>query len=162
MKVREVMTKNAIFCGPESTLEEASFLMQKHNCGFLPVVGDGGNLIGVVTDRDMCIALGARNRKPSDLRVRDVMPRKLFKCMEGDDVNSALKTLRDATIRRIPVVDRESVLVGVISIDDIVLNARELLLDKKVSYGAVANAYNAIRSRPLLANKAGVTVSFKY
>ncbi len=161
MKVREVMTKNAIFCGPESTLEQVSFLMQKNNCGFLPVVGDGGNVIGVVTDRDMCIALGTRNRKPSDVRVWDVMPRKLFTCMEGDDIHCALKTLREARVRRLPVVDRDSALAGVLSIDDIVLHAREQLVRKDISYADVENTYKAIRHRPTLANKAGVTVSFK-
>jgi CBS domain-containing protein len=134
MKVRDVMTKNASFCGPESTLEEASFLMRKNNCGFLPVVGDGGNVIGVVTDRDMCIALGTRYRKPSDIRVWDVMPRKLFTCMEGDDIHCALKTLREARIRRLPVIDRDSALVGVLSVDDIVLHAREQLVRKDISY----------------------------
>lgn len=148
MKVREVMTKQATFCGPESTLEEASFLMRKHNCGFLPVVGDGGNVIGVITDRDMCIALGTRNRKPSDLRVWDVMPHKLFTCMEGDDVHCALKTLAGARIRRLPVIDRDGALVGVLSIDDIVLQARDHLLRKDISYEDVENTYKAIRHRP--------------
>lgn len=153
MKVRDVMTKIATFCGPESTLEEASFLMRKNNCGFLPVVGDGGNVIGVLTDRDMCIALGTRNRKPSDVRVWDVMPRKLFTCLEGDDVHCALKTLRGARIRRLPVIDRDGALVGVLSIDDIVLHAREQLLRKDISYGDVENTYLAIRGRPALASK---------
>ena len=161
MKVREVMTKKAVFCGPESTLEEASFLMRKHNCGFLPVVGDGGNVIGVVTDRDMCIALGTRNRKPSDLRVWDVMPHKLFTCMEGDDVHCALKTLRGAKIRRLPVIDRDGSLVGVLSIDDIVLHAREHLLRKDISYADVENTYKAIRGRPVSAEpRTAVSVSF--
>jgi CBS domain-containing protein len=148
MKVREVMTKAVTFCGPESTLEEASFLMRKYNCGFLPVIGDGGNVIGVVTDRDMCIALGTRNRKPSDLRVWDVMPHKLFTCMEGDDVHCALKTLRGAKIRRLPVVDRDGALAGVLSIDDIALHAREHLAGKDISYRDVENTYQAIRGRP--------------
>jgi len=166
MKVREVMTKKACFCGPESSLEEACFLMRKNNCGFLPVVGEGGNVIGVVTDRDICIALGTRNRKPSEVTVWDVMPHKLFTCMEGDDVHCALKTLRDAKIRRLPVIDRDGALTGVLSIDDVVLNAKEHFLRKDISYGDVENTYKAIRGRPPLpniapANKEGVTVSFK-
>ena len=151
MKVREVMTRKAIYCGPESTLEEASFLMRKHDCGFLPVIGDGGNVIGVVTDRDMCIALGTRNRKPSDVRVWDVMPHKLFTCMEGDDVHCALKTLRGARVRRLPVIDRDGSLGGIVSIDDIVLHAREHLLRKDISYADVENTYKAIRGRPIIA-----------
>jgi CBS domain-containing protein len=153
MKVREVMTKNASFCGPECTLDEAAFLMRKNNCGFLPVVGDGGNVIGVVTDRDMCIALGTRNCKPSDVRVWDVMPRKLFTCMEGDDIHCALTTLREARIRRLPVIDRDSALVGVLSVDDIVLRAREHLVRKDVSYEDVENTYKAVRGRPVFMTK---------
>lgn len=151
MKVREVMTREAIHCGPESTLEEAAFLMRKHNCGFLPVVGDGENVIGVITDRDICIALGTRNRKPSDLRVWDVMPHKLFTCMEGDDVHCALKTMRGAKIRRLPVVDRDGSLVGVLSIDDIVLHAREHFLRRDINYADVENTYKAIRGRAIVA-----------
>src|SRR5271170_3367865 len=98
MKVRELMTRQAVFCGPETTLDEAIFLMGRHNCGFLPVVGDGGNVIGVITDRDMCIALGTRNRLPAELRVWDVMPHKLFTCTPDDDVHCALKTLRGGRI----------------------------------------------------------------
>lgn len=161
MKVREIMTRTAVFCGPESTLEEATFLMRRHNCGFLPVVGDGGNVIGVITDRDMCIALGARNRKPSDLRVWDVMPHKLFTCMEGDDVHCALKTLRGAKVRRLPVIDRDGALAGVLSIDDIVLGAREHLLRKDISYSDVENTFKAIRGRPVAAeHHPEVSVSF--
>jgi CBS domain-containing protein len=153
MKVREVMTKEASFCGPESTLEDASFLMQKHRCGFLPVVGEGGNVIGVVTDRDMCIALGTRDLRPAEVRVWGVMPRKLFTCMEGDDVHCALKTLRDARIRRLPVIDRDGALVGVLSIDDIVLRAREHVFGNDISYRDVENTYKAIRGRPVLASQ---------
>jgi CBS domain-containing protein len=161
MKVRQVMTRNAAFCGPESTLEEAAFLMRRHKCGFLPVVGDGGNVVGVITDRDMCIALGTRNRKPSDLRVWDVMPHKLFTCMEGDDVHCALKTLRDGRIRRLAVIDRDGTLAGVLSIDDIVLHAREHLLRKDISYADVENTFKAIRGRPVAAERypaAGISV----
>jgi CBS domain-containing protein len=156
MKVREVMTREAIFCGPDSTLEEAAFLLRKHNCGFLPVVGDGGNVIGVITDRDICIALGTRNRRPSELRVWDVMPHKLFTCMEGDDVHCALKTLRDARIRRLPVIDRDGSLTGVLSIDDIVLKARDQLLRKGISYEDVENTYKAIRGQPAVVSKVPV------
>jgi CBS domain-containing protein len=163
MKVREIMTSKPSFYGPESTLEEAYFLMQKNNCGFLPVVGDGGNVIGVVTDRDMCIALGTRNRKPSDLRVWDVMPRKLFTCMEGDDVHCALNTLRAARIRRLPVIDRDGSLVGVLSINDIVLHAREHVVRKDFSDREVEDTYTAVCARPAIpiASKAGVTASFR-
>jgi CBS domain-containing protein len=76
------------------------------------------------------------------------MSHKLFTCMEGDDVHCALKTLRGARIRRLPVIDRDGALGGVISIDDIVLHAREHFLRKDISYSDVENTYKAIRGRP--------------
>jgi CBS domain-containing protein len=73
MKVQEVMRERAVFCGLDTTLAAAVDLMRKNGCGFLPVVGEGGNVIGVITDRDICIALGTRNQKPIDVLVKDVM-----------------------------------------------------------------------------------------
>ncbi len=144
MKVRDVMTKQAAFCGPETNLAEAVELMWKNACGFLPVVGEGGNVIGVITDRDISIALGTRNRRASEVRVSDVMPRKLFTCTANDDVHTAMTTLCGAGIRRLPAVDVEGALVGVLSIDDIVLSARGNALRKDISYEDIENTYKAI------------------
>lgn len=144
MKVRDVMTKNASFCGPDTNLAAAVDLMWRSGGGFLPVVGEGGNVIGVITDRDICIAAGTRNRRPSELLVRDVMSGKLFTCTAEDDVHCALKTIRIQGIRRLPVIDREGALVGILSMDDIALQAREHALSKDVSYEDVEDTYKAI------------------
>ena len=73
MKVRDVMRRQAVFCGLDTSLAAAVDMMRKNGCGFLPVAGEGGNVIGVITDRDICIACGARDQKPSDVVVRDVV-----------------------------------------------------------------------------------------
>src|SRR5215470_11880232 len=113
MKIQDVMRKLPAFCGLDTPLTVAVELMCKNECGFLPVVGDGGNVVGVITDRDICIALGTRNRKPSEVLVGDVMfpkqytfPR-LFPCGPGDDIHNVLKTMLIERIRRVPVIDRE-------------------------------------------------------
>jgi len=147
MKVRDVMTKHAVSCGLNSNLAEVAELMWKNECGFLPVVGDGGNVIGVITDRDISIALGTRNQRPSELLVKDVMPAKLFTCTADDNIRYALKTMSIGRIRRLPVVDAEGALAGVLSIEDIVLKAREQVLGKDVSSKDVEEAYKAIRGR---------------
>ncbi|HYL76103.1 MAG TPA: CBS domain-containing protein [Bryobacteraceae bacterium] len=144
MKVRDVMTKHASFCGPDTDLAAAADLMKQAGCGFLPVVGEGGNVIGVITDRDICIALGTRNRRPSEVRVWDVMSQRLFTCTPEDEVRGVLKTMRAARIRRLPVIDREGVLVGVLSMDDIALQAREYGSSKDVAYRDVEDTYKAI------------------
>jgi CBS domain-containing protein len=144
MKVRDLMTKQAASCGQETNLAQAVQLMWENGCGFLPVIGEGRNVIGVITDRDIAIALGTRQQQASEVRVRDVMPRRLFTCTPDDDVHTALKTLRSEGIRRLPVIDREGALVGVLSIDDVVLTARVEARRKDVSYEDVENTYTGI------------------
>ncbi|HTR37868.1 MAG TPA: CBS domain-containing protein [Bryobacteraceae bacterium] len=147
MQVRDVMARKTVSCKPETNLAEAAVLMWKHQCGFLPVTGEGGNVIGVITDRDISIALGTRNQRPSEVRVWDVMPKQLFTCTAGDDLHNALMTLRSAKIRRLPVIDPEGALIGVLSIDDIVLQARGHVLGQDVSYKDVEDTYKAIQRR---------------
>jgi CBS domain-containing protein len=149
MKVRDVMTKEAVFCRLDTPLSEAAEIMWKRGCGFLPVLGEAGNVIGVITDRDLSIAFGTRNRRPSELLAKDVMPGKLFTCTAQDSIHSALNTMRIERLRRLPVIDREGTLVGVLSIDDLVLKASENDRNKKISYKDVEDAYKAINGMQL-------------
>ena len=150
MKVRDVMRKTAVFCGLDTNLAAAVELMCKNGCGFLPVVGEGGNVIGVITDRDICIALGTRNQKPTEVLVKDVMlPEqytfpKLFTCTPDDDIHCVLKTMRMEKIRRVPAIDREGALMGILSMDDIVLQACARAGKHDISCEDVVNAYKAI------------------
>jgi CBS domain-containing protein len=144
MKVGDAMTKSPSFCGPDESLAAAAGIMSRIGCGFLPVVGEGGNVIGVITDRDISIALGTRNRRPSDVLVKDVMSRKLFTCTPEDEVHCALKTIQIEGVRRLPVIDREGALAGVLSIDDIALKASERAFRRDISYKDVEETYKAI------------------
>jgi len=147
VEVQDIMTKRTVSCKPESSLADAAVLMWKHDCGFLPVIGDGGNVIGVITDRDISIALGTRDSRPKDVMVWNVMPKALFTCTAGEDVHCALKTLRAQRIRRLPVIDAEGTLVGILSIDDIALKARGRVSAKDVSFEDVEDTYKAIQRR---------------
>src|SRR5579863_6041105 len=123
MKVREVMTKQTASCALDDSLASAVETMRKNNRGFLPVIGEGGNVVGVITDRDICITLGTRDERPSEVLVRDVMLPKdrtfpaLYVCTPDDKVHCVLKTMRAQKVRRLPVVDREGALEGILSID---------------------------------------------
>jgi len=145
MKVSEVMTKAAALCHLDTTLSAAAELMWRRQCGFLPVTGEGGNVIGVVTDRDIGIAMGTRKQRPSELLVKDVMPARLFTCTADDGVRCALTTMRIEGLRRLPVIDREGALVGVLSIDDLVLKADESAAPRDVSYKDIEDVYKASR-----------------
>jgi CBS domain-containing protein len=124
MKVRDIMTTDLRVCTPDTTLAEAADLMWQGDCGFLPVV-DEGELVGVVTDRDMYVALGTQNARAADLRVGAVATTDLTTCTPEDDVLAALSAMSGARVRRLPVVGFGTSLLGVLSLNDILLAAGE-------------------------------------
>ena len=119
MKVKDLMTTDVRTCTPETTVAEAARLMWEGDCGILPVVDDG-ELIGVVTDRDMYIALATRNARASHLRVGAVMANAVVTCAPEDNVTDALAQMTRARIRRLPVVGFGQTVLGVLSLNDIV------------------------------------------
>ena len=123
MKVKDVMMGTPYYCQLDTNLGSAAELMWIGNCGFLPVMGDDGKIVGVITDRDICIALGTRNRLAGDVKVREVMTNRLFACSPDDDVHVAMKMMKEGVVRRLPVIVGNGTLVGVISMDDLLLRA---------------------------------------
>jgi len=125
MKIQEVMTKEVRFCGPSTNLAEAAGMMWADGCGTLPVVDENHNVLGMITDRDICIALGTRDAKAVALQVKDVSLPKLFSCEPEDDIHKALDTMATQKVRRLPVIDAKGTLRGILSIDDVVLRAEK-------------------------------------
>jgi CBS domain-containing protein len=119
MKVERIMTPQPVSCSRATNLAEAGALMLEADCGILPVVEDG-RLAGVITDRDMCIALATRNRLASELTVGIVMRHQLFTCAPEDDIRAALAVMKQHRVRRLPVAGPGQVLLGIISMNDIV------------------------------------------
>lgn len=119
MIVKDIMTAEPRVCSPQTNLAEAAALMLDADCGFLPVV-DGGKLVSVVTDRDMYIALATRNLRASELTVGAVAQTPLYTCSPDDDVQTALATMKQHNIRRLPVEGFNGTVMGVISMNDIV------------------------------------------
>lgn len=131
MKVKDVMQPSPCYCQPETNLGSATELMWNANCGFLPVQSVEGKVIGVVTDRDICIALGTRNRPSGEVTVAEVMSEKLCSCEPGDDIHLALQTMGEARVHRLPVTAQNGTLLGILSIDDILLKAQASGFGKK-------------------------------
>ena len=119
MKVKDIMTADLQTCDPQMSAAAAAGLMWDGDCGFLPVV-ETGRLLGVVTDRDLYIALATQNRRPSELLVGDVATRKVITCEPDADIHAALEAMKAHQIRRLPVVGNGGTLLGVISMDDLV------------------------------------------
>lgn len=151
MKVVDVMMGTPYFCRPESNLGSATELMWTGNCGFLPVVGDNGKVVGVLTDRDICIALGTRGCPSGKVLVAEVMSRNVCSCAPEDDVRVALATMRDGRVRRLPVITKGGGLIGVISMDDVLLRAEAVGATKAgaVSADEIVNAFRAINEHQL-------------
>jgi len=149
MRVVEIMMGTPYFCRPEANLGSAAELMWTGNCGFLPVVGSEGKLVSVLTDRDICIALGTRGRPSGEVAVADVMSRKVYSCKPDDDVRAALGAMREGRVRRLPVVAKEGTLVGVISMDDLLLRAEAAAQAGAVSSEEVVSAFRAINTHQL-------------
>lgn len=97
-------------------------MMWTGNCGAQPVVKDG-NVVGMVTDRDLFIALGTGNKKAADLQISEIMNRDLSLCSPGDDLRSAMKTMGQRKLYRLLAVDQHGQFKGILSVDDIVLYA---------------------------------------
>jgi CBS domain-containing protein len=123
MKVKDIMMGAPCHCLPDTNLGSATELMWNANCGCLPVLSADGKVGGVITDRDICVALGTRNRIAGEVTVAEVMSDKLYYCGPDDDIHQALQTLREAKVRRLPVIGHDGSLVGVLSMDDIVSHA---------------------------------------
>jgi len=123
MKVADAMMRTPASCTAETNLAAAVEILWNRNCGMLPIVNGEGKVTGVITDRDICIALGTRNRRASEITVREVQPEKLFACKPDDDIRTALAIISDAKVRRLPVPDEAGKLQGILSLDDVVLHA---------------------------------------
>jgi nucleotide-binding universal stress UspA family protein/CBS domain-containing protein len=124
MKVEDVMQREPVMAKPEMTLDRAGQRMAEVDCGFLPVVDDRGKVVGVLTDRDVCLALTSRNRRPAEVEVRQVMSHNVASCLADDNLGAALQLMGDRKVRRLPVVEPDGRLSGILSVDDVLIEAR--------------------------------------
>jgi CBS domain-containing protein len=134
MKVKDIMTADPRCCTVATNLGEAAALMLDGDCGMLPVTADG-KLIGIVTDRDLYIALATRNARAGELTVGEVVQAPAYTCGPDDDVEVALATMKQHRVRRLPVEGFGGTVQGVISLNDIVLAAgsRKPIRDAEVA-----------------------------
>ena len=123
MKVQDVMMGTPATCNSGTNLGAAIEILWNRNCGILPVVNAENQVVGIVTDRDLCIALGTRNRLPGEITVAEVVSGKVFSCKPGDDIQTALATMAQEQVRRLPVINAEGKLEGILSMDDVTLHA---------------------------------------
>ena len=134
MNVQDIMTSPVQFCSPEDTLATVAKQMWDGDCGILPVVDDQGKVIGLITDRDMCMSLATKNKLASEVSVWETSSGNVFSCHPDDDIVAALTTMEQKQVRRLPVLDDEGLLVGIVSMNDIVVHAEEVKTMRMPSY----------------------------
>jgi CBS domain-containing protein len=121
MSIVKLMSSRVDHCTPETNLAAAAMIMWRGDCGIVPVVEpESGRLVGVITDRDICMAAGTRHQPIGGIAVADVMTRTVVTCRSSDSPRNALARMAEHAVRRLPVVDNEGRLVGVLSIADLV------------------------------------------
>ena len=125
MKVRDLMNADTITCSPETNLAAAAGLMWDQDCGVLPVTDGEGKVIGLITDRDICMAVATRHRLASEILVGEVISGQVYACTPQDKIQDALQIMQQAKVRRLPVTNGDGRLQGLISISDIVREAEE-------------------------------------
>jgi CBS domain-containing protein len=118
MRARDIMTKNPEVCRREHTARDAARVMRDHDCGVVPIVDDGGRVVGIVTDRDLAIRAIASG-KDGNTKLSDLMTPRAVCCQQDDDLRDVEQKMAELQVRRIPIVDAGGRCLGIISQADI-------------------------------------------
>lgn len=152
MKVQDIMTSDVQCCGPDTNLAAAAQMMWDSDCGALPVLNVQGQVMGMITDRDICMAAATKNKPASEITVWETVSGKAYTCQMSDDVHTALDIMKRERVRRLPVVDEEGMLQGIVAMNDFLLLAGEAKGGKvpSISYEDVVRAMKAISAHRVL------------
>lgn len=121
MKCKDVMTPNPSYCSPEDISVKPAKIMRDEDVGIVPVCEQDKKLVGVVTDRDICLTVVAEERNPREVKVSDCMSEDLVTCKPEEDIRKAADLMKEYQVRRIPVVDNQGRILGMIAQADIAL-----------------------------------------
>jgi CBS domain-containing protein len=122
MRVSEVMTHDVRLAGPDESIRDAARMMAEQDVGALPV-GENDRLVGMITDRDITLRGVAKGKGP-DAKVCDVMTQQICYCFEDEELDQVSRNMADIQIRRLPVLNRDKRLVGIVSLGDLATSAR--------------------------------------
>lgn len=142
MKVRELMTPKPLSCTVGTDLATVARLMAKADCGVLPVTDTGGQVTGIITDRDVCIAVAADDHPARQILAGAIALKPVHTCLPDDDAVAALKTMKKFRVRRLPVINPDGTLVGMLSWSDAALAAGRA--GDRVDPLALVEAYKGI------------------
>lgn len=138
MKIKDIMIADAIeHCNPETKLINATKIMKDSNCGALPVVDEEEKVIGMITDRDICLSLSAKKGKSlADLSIKEILPNvDVHTIRPGAKITDALFEMRKNKVSRLPVTDKNGKLKGMVTMNDLLSYS----LDRKKKFGTVSS-----------------------
>lgn len=151
MKVKEIMTASPNVCDLNQSLAEAAKTMWDADCGVLPVLKDGKEVVGLITDRDICMALAMRNCNPTAISAEQVITGDVYSVAPDDELQKAFELMQEHRVRRLPVINPEGELEGMLSMNDIVLKAKRKNNGKtpEIRYSDIVDTYKAICAHPV-------------
>jgi CBS domain-containing protein len=147
MKVRDVMKTDVGFCSAEDNLMRTADIMRRRDCGAVPIVDEERRVVGMLTDRDICLAVAARNRKASDVKCKELINGEAIVCSADDKLENALRKMRKHRIKRLAAIGAGGKLVGILSIGDVLLSVRK---DKNLKKKVYATLEKISKPRPIV------------
>jgi CBS domain-containing protein len=144
MKVKDVMSRTVRTCFTSDTLVRAAQQMWEGDCGCVPVLNEGGRVVGMLTDRDICMAAFLRGAPLSAIQVSTAMSAEVFTCSSDGELSAAEQVMRDKKVRRLPVLDAQGRLVGLLSMSDLARRAAPKASKRSTSYGEAGRLLAAV------------------
>jgi CBS domain-containing protein len=132
MKVKQAMTSDVRVASPDQTIREAAKLMAELDAGALPV-GENDRLVGMITDRDIAVRAVAEGL-PSDTPISEIMSHEVLYCFEDQDLDDVARNMGQVQVRRLPVVNRDKRLVGIVSVADLARSEEPTTVGRTVSH----------------------------
>ena len=149
LPVHEIMTRRVTSVHPATSVERAARLMEECDCGGLPVIGDNGVLVGMITDRDIAIRVVARGRDPRHAIVADCMTERVFACYATESVGECMRQMSRHQVRRLPIVDDRGRLVGILAQSDLARHAGlRTIPQERRAFADVVSAVSQPTDRP--------------
>ena len=135
MKIKEVMSQNPVCCLASDSAQSVARMMCERNIGSIPVVSDqqSKQLLGMITDRDLCCAVIAGGLDPKTTPIQKFITTKLITCRDGEDIDNCEKVMQEHQVRRVPVVDGQNHVIGIVSQADLALKGKSEHVSKTVA-----------------------------
>jgi CBS domain-containing protein len=151
MKIEKLMTRDVRTCRPEDSLAEPARIMWENDCGCVPVVDAQMCVVGMITDRDICMGAYTQGRPLAEIPLPSVMSTTVHCCRSGNDIEDAVELLKAKQLHRVPVVNDSGQLVGLLSLNDIAGEAASgrTVPDKQITLEGVGRTLAAICARRL-------------